>query len=69
MEEKLAVSVLVMVTVTMMKHHDQINFEGKVCLAYTSTLLFISEGSQNRISHRAGTWSQELMQKPWKGLD
>jgi hypothetical protein len=27
--------------------------------------LFIIKGSQDRNSHRAGTWRQELMQKPW----
>jgi hypothetical protein len=25
-----------------------------------------SEGSQNRDSNRAGTWRQELMQRPWR---
>jgi hypothetical protein len=30
--------------------------------AYTSTLLFITKGSQDRNSHRAETWRQELMQ-------
>jgi hypothetical protein len=33
----------------------------------TSTLLFITKGSQDRNSHRAGTWRQELMQRPWRG--
>jgi hypothetical protein len=28
-------------------------------------LLFISKGSQDRNSHQAGTWRQELMQRPW----
>jgi len=35
--------------------------------AYTSTLLFITKGSQDWNSHRAGTWRQELMQRPWWG--
>jgi len=35
-------------------------------LAYTFILLF-TEGSQDRNSHRAGTWKQELMQRPWRG--
>jgi hypothetical protein len=30
----------------------------------TSTLLFITEGSQDRDSSRTGTWRQELMQRP-----
>jgi hypothetical protein len=25
------------------------------------------EESQDRSSHRAGTWRQELMQRPWRG--
>jgi hypothetical protein len=41
--------------------------EEKVYSAYTSTLLFITKGSQNRNSHRAGSWRQKLMQRPRKG--
>jgi hypothetical protein len=40
--------------------------EERVYSAYTSTLLFIIKGSQDRNSHRVGTWRQEWMQKPWK---
>jgi hypothetical protein len=40
--------------------------EERVYLTYTSTLLFITKGSQVRNSHRAGTWKQELMQRPWR---
>jgi hypothetical protein len=29
-----------------------------------SISLFITEGSQDRSSNRAGTWRQELMQRP-----
>jgi len=36
----------------------------RVYLAYTSTLLFIIEGSEGRKSKEAGTWKQQLMQKP-----
>jgi hypothetical protein len=35
--------------------------------AYTSTLLFITKGNQDRNSHRGGTWRQELMQRTWRG--
>ena len=50
-----------------MKHHDQKQIgEEKVYLAYTSTSLFIIKGSQDRNSSRAGTWRQELMQRPWR---
>ena len=41
--------------------------EERVYSAYTSTALFITEGSQNRNSSRAGNWRQELIQQPWKG--
>jgi hypothetical protein len=36
----------------------------RVYSAHTSTLLFIIKGSQDRNSHREGTWRQELMQRP-----
>jgi hypothetical protein len=48
------------------KHHDKKQVgEERVCLAYTSILLFIIEGSWDRNSNRAGTWRPELMQRPW----
>jgi hypothetical protein len=34
--------------------------EERVYSVYTSTLLFITKGSQDRNSHRAGTWRQEF---------
>ena len=43
-------------------------WEERVYSAYTSTLLFIPKGSQVRNSHRAGTWKQELMQRPWRDV-
>jgi len=36
--------------------------ERRVYLAYTSTMLFIIKGTQDRNSH-----GQELMQRPWRG--
>jgi hypothetical protein len=41
-------------------------------LAYTSIFIiehsmFITEECQNRNSNRAGTFRQELMQRPWRG--
>jgi hypothetical protein len=41
--------------------------EERVYSAYTSTLLFITKGSQDWNSHRRGTWRQVLMQRPWRG--
>ena len=40
--------------------------EERAYSAYTCTLLFITKGSQDRSSHKAGTWRQELMQRPWR---
>ena len=42
--------------------------EERVYSTYTSTLLFITKGSQDRNSSRAGTWRQELMQRPWRDV-
>jgi hypothetical protein len=42
--------------------------EERVYSAYTSTLLVITKGSQDWNSDRAGTWRQELMQRPWRVL-
>jgi hypothetical protein len=51
--------------IAVMKHHDHKQVgEERVYLAYTFTALFITEGSQDRNSHRVGTWRQKLMQKP-----
>ena len=41
--------------------------EERIYLTYTSALLFITEGSQDRNSSRAGSWRQELMQRLWRG--
>jgi hypothetical protein len=40
--------------------------EGRVYLAYTSTSLFITKGSQDRNSNRIGTRRQGLIKKPWR---
>jgi hypothetical protein len=46
--------------------------EERVYTAYTSALLFITKGSQDWNSHRAGTWRQEpiqrLMSRPWRDV-
>ena len=57
------------VSVAATKHHDQRGvWEERVNLAYASALLFITEGSQDRNSNRAGSQKQELMQRPWRVL-
>jgi hypothetical protein len=40
--------------------------EEKVYSAYTSSLLFITKRNKDRNPHRAETWRQELMQRPWR---
>jgi hypothetical protein len=56
--------VLVGVTIAGIKHHDQkqIGEERTFFLAYTSTLLSIIGGSQDRDE----SWRQKLMQRPWR---
>jgi hypothetical protein len=41
--------------------------EERVYLASAFTSLFVTDGSQDRNSNRAGTWRQELMQRPRMG--
>ena len=36
--------------------------------ACTSTLHFITKGSEDRNINRVGTWRQQLMQRPWRVL-
>ena len=61
---RLMVGVSIRVSVAAIKDHDQkANWEERVYLAYTSTLLFITEESQDRNSNRAGSWREELMQR------
>ena len=50
-------------SIAVMECHDQ----KQVGKASISTLQFITEGSQDRNSSRAGTWRQEQMQRPWRG--
>ena len=59
--------VLVRVCIDEIKHYDQRANGGtgkRIYLAYTFTLMFITEGSQDRNSYRTRTWRQELMQRP-----
>ena len=56
--------VKVRVFIAAMKQYDQKQArEEGVHLTYTN-ILFILKGSQGRNSNRAGTWRQELMQRP-----
>jgi hypothetical protein len=59
---------LARVAIAVMKHPGQSNYgEKRVYLAYTSIILYIIEGRQNRNSNREGSWRQALMQRPWNG--
>ena len=40
--------------------------EERVYSAHTSTLPFITKGSQDRNSNRAGTWRKKMMQNTWR---
>jgi hypothetical protein len=42
--------------------------EERVYSAYTSKLLFITKGSQDRNWNRARTWRKEPMQRPWRAV-
>ena len=58
--------VLVRVSIAVMKQHDQKQVgEERVYLVYVFMALSVMEGSQDRNSNMAGTWRQELMQRPW----
>jgi hypothetical protein len=62
--------VLVTVSFTVMKHHGQSNLGRKGFIWLTFFFFipqFITEGNQDRNSNRAGSWRQELMQRPWWG--
>jgi hypothetical protein len=53
-----------------MKHQVQkASWGGRDYLTYTSISLLIIKGSQDRNLNKAGTWKQELMQRPWMGAD
>jgi hypothetical protein len=57
---------LLRVSFAAMKCHDQkAGWKERIYLAYTSVSEFIIEGNQGRNSNRAGTWRQELIQRPW----
>lgn len=55
-------TVLVRVTIAVMKHHDgEAGQRGKGLVSSTSTSVFITEGKQDRNSSKVGTWSEEIM--------
>ena len=60
-------SVLVRVMVET-EHHDQkASWGGKGIVGLHFHIAVHCEGSQDRNSNRAGTWRQEMTQRPWKG--
>ena len=62
----MCISVSVMVTVALRKHCDQqtATWEGK-SLFHSQ---FIIKSREGRNLSRAGTWRQEQMQRPWRGV-
>jgi len=58
----------VRVSIAVTKHHNQKSNVGeeRLYLAYTSTALLIIERCCDWNSKKAGTWRQELMQRPWR---
>jgi hypothetical protein len=58
----------VRISIAAIKHHDKkASWGGRVYLAYTSKLLFITDGSWVGNSNGAGTWRQELTRK-WRDI-
>ena len=65
----LMVWALFRVSIAVTKYHDQkAHWGGKGLFSYISRSLSIGGESQDRNSSRAGTWRQELMQRPWRVL-
>ena len=59
---------LARVIAAVMKHHNQKQVgKERAYLAYTFSSLSTIKGSQDRNSTMAGTWWQELMQRPQRG--
>jgi hypothetical protein len=57
-------SVLLRVTIAVMRHQDQKQLEEeRVYWIYISMSLFVVAGSQDRESNMAETWRRELMQR------
>jgi hypothetical protein len=51
-----------------MKHHEQKQLgEERVNFPPSSSSQFFIKSSEGRNSSRAGTWRQELRQRPWRG--
>ena len=61
------VSVRVCIAAQNVMTKKQVGEEG-VNSAYTFHIAVITKGSQGRNSSRAGTWRQELKQRPWRVL-
>jgi hypothetical protein len=55
-----------MISIACDETQSKLGREGRVYLVNTSVLVFIIKGSQDRNLNRAGTWRQELMQRPWR---
>ena len=64
MYKETKIIVLVRITVAVLEHHDEKQIgEERVYLGYTSTLLFIIRGVQDRNTSKTGTWRWALSQR------
>jgi hypothetical protein len=59
---------LVIVSIAVMKHHEQQFGKEEVYSAYTYTLQFITKENEDGNLGRAEIWRQELMQRGWKNV-
>jgi hypothetical protein len=61
-------SFLVRVPTAVTKHRDQKQLgKERAYFTHSSIEQFLIKSSEGRNSSRAGSWRQELMQRPWKG--
>lgn len=63
------ITVLFRVRVVLMRHYDQVQHRKENIYWHVTTSLIISEGHQDRKSYRAGTWWQQLLQRPLRSAD
>jgi hypothetical protein len=59
---------LVMVSVAVLKHHDQKASSGGKGLFHLHFSITVINGNQDRNPNSTGTWRQELMQRPWRRM-
>jgi hypothetical protein len=53
------------ITIPLMNYLIQ-SILGRIYLAYTSTLMFITKGNEDMYLKKTHTWRQEQVQRPWR---